>query len=74
MTEASSEGSPAARQKAARQAKRDAQKMRRAKGTLPVAVKPLPKTGKAPAVPAGRGSAPVDAEASKNKMRARGRK
>ena len=48
---------------------------RKAKGTLPVAVKPLPKK-KAPAIagPVGPGSGPVGAETSKNKMRTKAKR
>lgn len=48
---------------------------RKAKGTLPVAVKPLPKKKvTAGAGTIGRGTAPVGAEASKNKMRTKAKR
>ena len=49
---------------------------RKAKGTLPVAVKPLPKAKKssAPTGTMGHGTAPVGAEASKNKMRTKAKR
>ena len=49
---------------------------RKAKGTMPVAVKPLSKTKKAPtgAGTVGHGTAPVGAEASKNKMRTKAKR